>query len=76
MNDSIVKPVKRENSNHTNHTHVTGVTASTAITGGSHNNQIKQNSAFYQTNYRVNGKGGFFPGGNDGKNNSDKTKLR
>ena len=36
LNGSIVKPVKRENSNATNHTHITGVTASTAITGGSH----------------------------------------
>jgi hypothetical protein len=32
LNDSIAKPVKRENSNTT---HITGVTASTAITGGS-----------------------------------------
>lgn len=32
LNDSMMKPVKRENSNTTNTTHVTGVTASTAVT--------------------------------------------
>ena len=32
LNDSVVKPVKRENSNTTNATHVTGITASTAGT--------------------------------------------
>lgn len=48
LNDSIAKPVKRENSNTTHHTHVTGVTTSTAITGGSNVVQLR-NNAFYQT---------------------------
>ena len=77
LNDSIVKPVKRENSNATNHTYITGVTASTAITGGSHAQQMKQN-AFYQTQYRAGGKVGFFPSSMDNgpKVYSDKTKMR
>ena len=63
LNDSVVKPVRRENSNTTNTTHITGVTASTAVT---HNTMgIKNN--FYQTQYKtttngnVAAKGGFFP---------------
>ena len=57
LNDSVVKPVKRENSNTTNATHITGVTASTAGT-----QNTKNNAAFYNTQYkRNNGKGGFFP---------------
>lgn len=56
LNESIVKPVKRENSNTTN---ATGVTASTAGTQGTH---VKVN-AFYNTQYKtIQGKGGnFFP---------------
>lgn len=57
LNDSAVKPVKRENSNTTNTTHVTGITASTA---GTHNTK---NTAFYQTQYKgVGAKGGQGPG--------------
>jgi hypothetical protein len=59
LNDSVVKPVKRENSNTTNATGitaVTGATASTAVSGLTQN-QLK-NKAFYNTQY--NGKG-FFP---------------
>ena len=61
LNDSAIKPVKRENSNTTNTTHVTGVTASTA---GTHN--TKNNQAFYSTQYKGVGKntnnpGTFFP---------------
>jgi|TARA_B110000305_G_C19444277_1_gene643802 hypothetical protein len=41
LNDSVVKPVKRENSNTTN---ATGVTASTAPS-----TQTKNNAAFYNT---------------------------
>ena len=44
LNDSIVKPVKRENSNTTNATHTTGVTASTQGTNGT-----RGNPAFYNT---------------------------
>ena len=69
MNDSAVKPVKRENSNTTNTTHVTGVTASTA---GTHNTK---NTAFYNTQYKGvgakgNAAGSFFPStnGNAGRN--------
>lgn len=43
LNDSAVKPVKRENSNTTNSTHVTGMTATTA---GTHNTK---NNAFFNT---------------------------
>ena len=59
LNDSVIKPVKRENSNTTNATGitaVTGATASTAVSGATQN-QLK-NKAFYNTQY--NGKG-FFP---------------
>ncbi len=62
LSDSVVKPVKRENSNTTNATHVTGVTASTA---GTHN--TKNNAAFYNTQYKANGKG-FFPSTTTGAN--------
>jgi hypothetical protein len=65
LNDSAVKPVKRENSNTTNATHVTGITASTAGT------QNTQNKAFYQTQYKGVGAkgatgapGSFFPSTN------------
>jgi hypothetical protein len=61
LNDSVAKPVKRENSNTTN---ATGVTAQTAATGSSIASQNK-NSAFYNTQYnKANGGGqkGFFPG--------------
>ena len=68
LNETVTKPVKRENSNTT---HVTGVTAST----GAHTNvsagvqpAVKQ-SAFYNTQYKTGGKPGFF-------NNSDKMKIR
>lgn len=68
LNDSAVKPVKRENSNTTNTTHVTGVTASTA---GTHN--TKNNQAFYSTQYKGVGKnagspGTFFPSTTAGTN--------
>lgn len=68
LNDSAVKPVKRENSNTTNTTHVTGVTASTA---GTHN--TKNNQAFYSTQYKGVGKntggpGTFFPSTTTGQN--------
>lgn len=54
LNDSVVKPVKRENSNTTN---ATGVTASTAPS-----TQTKNNAAFYNTQYKVPGQTkGFFP---------------
>ena len=50
LNDSVVKPVKRENSNTTNATHVTGITASTT---GTHNTSGGQkNNAFYTTQYK------------------------
>lgn len=69
LNDSAVKPVKRENSNTTNSTHVTGITATTA---GTHNTK---NNAFFNTQYKgVGAKGGagsFFPstnGSNAGRN--------
>ena len=65
LNDSVVKPVKRENSNTTNATAVTGATASTGVSGLT-SNQIK-NKAFYNTQY--NGKG-FFPQSKD-KNNQN-----
>lgn len=65
LNDSNVKPVKRENSNTTNTTHVTGITATTA---GTHNSK---NNALYNTQYKgVGGKGtagaagSFFPSTN------------
>lgn len=51
LNDSIVKPFKRENSNTTNATHTTGVTSNTAGT------QNTKNGAFYNTQYN---KQGFF----------------
>lgn len=70
LNDSAIKPVKRENSNTTNTTHVTGVTASTAGT-----QNTKNNSAFYNTQYKGVGKTGapgtFFPSTTNG---SDKQK--
>ena len=50
LNDSVVKPVKRENSNTTNATHVTGVTASTA---GTYNTLTNKNNAFYNTQYKA-----------------------
>ena len=46
LNDSVVKPVKRENSNTTNATGVTGITASTA---GTTNTNKQHNAAFYNT---------------------------
>ena len=57
LNDSVVKPVKRENSNTTNATGVTGITASTAGT-----TNTKHNAAFYNTQYKGSGaaKGSFF----------------
>jgi len=42
LNDSVVKPVRRENSNTT---HVTGMTTSTAVT----NPVSNKNNAFYYT---------------------------
>jgi hypothetical protein len=59
LNDSVVKPVKRENSNTTNATHVTGITASTAGT----QNPPPKSTAFNTTQYKnSSGKqGGFFP---------------
>ena len=63
LNDSAIKPDKRENSNTTNSTHVTGITATTA---GTHNTK---NNAFYSTQYKGVGKGGangtFFPSTNN-----------
>jgi hypothetical protein len=56
LNDSVAKPVKRENSNTTN---ATGVTAVTASTMGSAQNK---NLAFYSTQYNKVGQKGFFPG--------------
>lgn len=47
LNDSVVKPVKRENSNTTNATHVTGITAST--NGTQNTTGQKNNAAFYTT---------------------------
>lgn len=61
LNDSVIKPVKRENSNTTNATHITGITASTA---GTHNTK---NGAFYNTQYK-NGKG-FFQASNANNSN-------
>jgi hypothetical protein len=48
LNDSVAKPVKRENSNTTN---ATGVTAATATTYASGQNK---NMAFYNTQYNAN----------------------
>lgn len=66
LNDSVVKPVKRENSNTTNATGITGITASTAGT-----TNTKHNAAFYNTQYKGGNKGGFFqPTAGTGRNNA------
>jgi hypothetical protein len=61
LNDSVVKPVKRENSNTTN---ATGVTAQTAATASTITSTENKNNAFYNTQYNKGGSGqkGFFPG--------------
>ena len=56
LNDSAIKPVKRENSNATNTTHVTGITASTAGT-----QNTKNNAAFHNTQYKAGVGKAFFP---------------
>jgi hypothetical protein len=48
LNDSVVKPVRRENSNTT---HVTGITTSTAVTNPISN----KTNAFYYTQYNQQG---------------------
>jgi hypothetical protein len=68
LNDSVVKPVKRENSNTT---HATGITAATASTNNSNG---AKNSTFYNTQYNKgnnNGKGGFFPSTTTGAANAN-----
>ena len=58
MNDSLVKPVHRENSNTTEVTRVTGITVSTGITNG-FNGSSGQNktisNTFYSTDYQIKG---------------------
>lgn len=65
LGDSVVKPVKRENSNTT---HATGITAATASTINSHN--TNKTAAFYNTQYNKGGAGkGFFPATSSGAAN-------
>ena len=58
LNDSLVKPVHRENSNTTEVTRVTGITVSTGITNG-FNGSSGQNktisNTFYSTENQIKG---------------------
>lgn len=66
LNDSVMKPVKRENSNTT---HATGITAATASTVNSQGGAAK--TAFYNTAYNKGGNGkGFFPSTTNGSGNN------
>ncbi len=58
MNETLVKPVRRENSNATEVTRVTGITASTGITNGFNGSSGQNkniNNTFYSTDYQVKG---------------------
>ena len=58
MNETLVKPVRRENSNATEVTRVTGITASTWITNGFNGSSGQNkniNNTFYSTDYQVKG---------------------
>jgi len=70
LNDSAMKPVKRENSNTTNSTHVTAVTGITNTTAGTTGSGANtKNSAFYSTQYKGVGKnaaGTFLPSTTNG----------
>ncbi len=58
LNDTLVKPVRRENSNTTEVTRVTGITASTGITNGFNGSSVKNktfSNTFYSTDYHIKG---------------------
>lgn len=57
LNDTLVKPVRRENSNTTEVTRVTGITASTGITNGFNGSSGKNKNfnTFYSTDYQIKG---------------------
>ena len=57
LNDTLVKPVRRENSNTTEVTRVTGITASTGITNGFNGSSGKNKTfnTFYSTDYQIKG---------------------
>ena len=69
LNDSVMKPVKRENSNTT---HATGITAATASTVNSQGGGAAKTTAFYNTAYNKGGNAkGFFPSTTHGSGNGN-----